>query len=163
MEQLLKLGIVALSVLYMAACTDDEPKVNPIVAGDYPSLERDPNVNVWGAGIDFIHAETKLTETTFDYKYLSETDTYTFDAKFCTVKAYYTTSAGETISEGCPAVLNLAYYQTYRIPSAFPHPKPELSPRKSHIGRTSILKRMGAPNFLKSYSNPIWPPNATFT
>jgi hypothetical protein len=109
MKNLLKIGIIALSLFFMAACSKDEPEVEPIIAGDYPvkeyALERDPNVNVWGAGMDFIHSETKLAETTLDYKYLSETDTYTYDAKFYTVKAYYKTSAGETASEGCPAVL----------------------------------------------------------
>ena len=97
--------ILALVLFFLAACSNDEPEVSPVVAGDYPvkeyALERDPNVNVWGAGMDFIHTGTD----TVDYAYLSETDDFPYDLKFYTVKAYYTTSAGETASEGCPAML----------------------------------------------------------
>lgn len=46
-------------------------------------------------------------------------------------------------------------YQVYLIPNATPQPKPELSPMKSHMGRTSRLSSMGAEFALKSYSIPI--------
>ena len=94
---------------FLVSCEKDDDTIPPIVAGDYPvkeyALERDPNVNVWGAGMDFIHAEVKLAETDLDYKYLEETDDFEYDIKFYTVKAYYTNDAGETASEGCPAML----------------------------------------------------------
>jgi hypothetical protein len=93
--------------LFVACSENDE--INPITVGDYPvkeyALERDPNVNVWGAGMDFIHDEVMSTETELDYTYLEETDDFPYDIKFYTVKAYYLNSKGEIAAEGCPAML----------------------------------------------------------
>ena len=95
--------------VFIISCSDDEEELKSIVSGDYPvkeyALERDPNVNVWGAGMDLIHVEDKLNETDLDYQYLEETDDFPYDIKFYTVKAYYLNDKGEIASEGCPAML----------------------------------------------------------
>jgi len=100
--------IIAVTALLFAACEKEEEK-KVIKQGDYPVkeyyLERNPDVNVWGAGMDFIHTECKLQETSLDYEYLTQTTQYPFDIKFYTVKAYYTDDKGDTKSEGCPAML----------------------------------------------------------
>lgn len=100
-------AMIPVVAMLLAGCTKDETKV--ITQGDYPVkeyyLERNPDVNVWGAGMDFIHAECKLQETVLDTEYLTETTQYPFDVKFYTVKAYYTDDKGEMKSEGCPAML----------------------------------------------------------
>lgn len=97
-----------LLALAFAACEKDEDLIE-IVQGDYPVkeyyLERNPSVNVWGAGMDFIHAECSLSSTDFDYLYLSPDTTNAYDILFYTVKAYYTDDNGDTQSEGCPAML----------------------------------------------------------
>ncbi len=111
------LAILALSIS-LFSCEDDD--VNPIiVSGDYPVkeyyLERDPNVNVWGAGMDFIHSETELAETDLDYEYLEETDDFEYDIKFYTVKSYYSNNEGDLVAEGCPAMLLALGVQACKI------------------------------------------------
>lgn len=99
--------MAAISLLILSCEKDDEKKL--IMQGDYPVkeyyLERSPNVNVWGAGIDMIHAECKSEETTMDYEYLTLDSQFPFDIKFYTVKAYYSNNLGDIVSEGCPAML----------------------------------------------------------
>lgn len=95
--------------IIFTSCEKDEDVKKPITQGDYPVkeyyLERNPSVNVWGAGMDFIHAECKQTETALDYEYLTTESQFPFDIKFYTVKAYYTDDKGDTKNEGCPAML----------------------------------------------------------
>lgn len=74
---------------------------------DYPAksyaLERDPNINVWGAGIYLASTDS---DPDLDYKYLLETnETFEYDLMFYTVTAYSTDAAGETTSAGVPAFL----------------------------------------------------------
>ncbi len=80
-----------------------------ITQGDYPVkeyyLERDPKINTWGAGIDFVHSECRLSETSLDFAYLNETDDFPLDLNFYIVKAYYYADNGDLKSEGCPAIL----------------------------------------------------------
>jgi hypothetical protein len=106
MKQFIKISIVLMLVL--TACEKDDTE-KLITQGDYPVkeyfLERSPSVNVWGAGMDFIHAECMLQETPMDYEYLIPDSQFPFDIKFYTVKAYYTDKKGDTQSEGCPAML----------------------------------------------------------
>jgi hypothetical protein len=93
-----------LASLFVGCSKDEDPAGPNIYQGDYQvkeyALERDPNVNVWGAGMDLIHDDSGSDTT-----YLEETDDFPFDLKFYTVKAYYTDDNGDTQSEGCPAVL----------------------------------------------------------
>jgi hypothetical protein len=95
--------------VFFVSCENDDEIETQITQGDYPVkeyyLERDPSVNVWGAGMDFIHAECSLTETDLDYMYLSTDTVNEYDIKFYTVKAYYADDQGDTIAEGCPAML----------------------------------------------------------
>jgi|GEM_PF-1339744 len=103
--------IYALMVLtfILVSCEKDDDAKKLITQGDYPVkeyyLERNPSVNPWGAGMDFIHSECDLTDTDLDYLYLSPDTTNQYDIKFYTVKAYYTDDKGDTQSEGCPAML----------------------------------------------------------
>ncbi len=91
----------------MACEESDEPHI--LISGNYPlkqyALERDPKVNVWGAGMDFIHDETALDDTDLDYEYLTEDDDFPYDITFKIVKVYYKDNKGDTHSEGCPAML----------------------------------------------------------
>jgi|WetSurMetagenome_2_1015567.scaffolds.fasta_scaffold35464_2 hypothetical protein len=100
-------NLCLLLAVLLTACEKDTD--NTIKQGDFPVkeyyLERDPNVNVWGAGMDFIHSECSLEVTTLDYEYLEDGSTFPFDVKFHTVKAYYVDGNGDTKSEGCPAML----------------------------------------------------------
>ena len=100
--------LLAFSCFVTVSCSEDD-QVKSIVSGDYPvkeyALERNPSVNVWGAGMDFVNDETASEETDLDYKYLDETDDFAYDIKFYTVKAYYTDDNGDLASEGCPAML----------------------------------------------------------
>ncbi len=102
------LPFLTVFVLFFTACDEDDDLVE-IVQGDYPVkeyyLERNPSVNPWGAGMDFIHAECSLSSTDLDYLYLSPDTTNAYDILFYTVKAYYTDDNGDTQSEGCPAML----------------------------------------------------------
>lgn len=102
------LSFLAVFVLAFTAC-EKEDDVTTITQGDFPvkeyNLERNPSVNPWGVGMDFIHAECKLTETDLDYLYLTTDNTNAYDIKFYTVKAYYTDGNGDIQSEGCPAML----------------------------------------------------------
>jgi hypothetical protein len=102
------IALIPVLTLLFAACEKEEETV-VIKQGDYPVkeyyLERNPDVNVWGAGIDFIHSECKLQETILDYEYLTDSSQYLYDIKFYTVKAYYVDDNGDTKSEGCPAML----------------------------------------------------------
>jgi hypothetical protein len=95
--------------VFFVSCENDDEIETQISQGDYPIkeyyLERDPSVNVWGAGMDFIHAECSLTETDLDYMYLSPDTANEYDIKYYTVKAYYADDQGDTIAEGCPAML----------------------------------------------------------
>ena len=108
MKKLFKTSAILLSV-FLFACESEEEITTGIIAGDFSvkeyALERDPNVNVWGAGMDFIHLETKNSETSLDYRYLEEVDDFSYDIKFFIVKSYYTNSKGEIASEGCPTML----------------------------------------------------------
>jgi hypothetical protein len=104
-----KLSIaVAVLMGIFVSCEKEEESV-VIIQGDYPVkeyyLERDPKVNVWGAGMDFVHDECQLAETDLDYKYLESEDTFLYDIIFYVVKAYYYDSNGDLKSEGCPAML----------------------------------------------------------
>lgn len=101
-----KVVIFALACSLMAgviSCKKESADPN-ITAGDYPvkeyALERNPNVNVWGAGMDLIHADSGS-----DTSYLKATSSFPYDLKFYTVMAYYKDNLGNTLSEGCPAVL----------------------------------------------------------
>jgi len=100
--------LATFATLLLASCETEEG-VEIITLGDYPLkeyyLERDPKVNTWGAGIDFIHEETTLATTDLDYEYLLETDTFSSDLKFYIIKAYYENETGDIVSEGCPMVL----------------------------------------------------------
>ncbi len=100
-------NLIVVLVVLVTACEKDPE--NTIKQGDYPVkeyyLERDPNVNVWGAGMDFIHIECSQEITTLDYEYLEDGSTFPFDIKFYTVKSYYVDGNGDTKSEGCPAML----------------------------------------------------------
>lgn len=95
--------------VFLASCGKDDDVEKLITQGDYPVkeyyLERNPSVNVWGAGMDFIHTECKQVETLLDYEYLTTDSQFPFDIKFYTVKAYYIDDKGDTKSEGCPAML----------------------------------------------------------
>lgn len=100
-------AIAALTVLFISCESDEDPIV--IQQGDYPLkeyyFERDPKVNVWGAGMDFVHEECQLTETELDYQYMESEDDFTYDINFYIVKAYYYDTNGDLQSEGCPAML----------------------------------------------------------
>ncbi|WP_303922298.1 hypothetical protein [Draconibacterium sediminis] len=102
------LPFLAVLVMAFTAC-EKEDEVTTITQGDYPvkeyNLERNPSVNPWGVGMDFIHTECKLIETDLDYLYFSPDTSNAYDIKFYTVKAYYTDANGDTQSEGCPAML----------------------------------------------------------
>lgn len=102
-----QLKLLAVLAVFFTACEKDDD--NTIRQGNYPVkeyfLERDPNVNVWGAGMDFIHSECTQAETALDFEYLEDATTFPFDVKFYTVKAYYVDNHGDTKSEGCPAML----------------------------------------------------------
>jgi len=106
MKKLIPLSIL-LTLFFLSCEKDDGPDV--ITQGDYPVkeyfLERDPSVNVWGAGMDFIHAECIQETTSLDYEYLTSDSGFPFDIKFYIVKAYYTDNVGDTQVEGCPALL----------------------------------------------------------
>lgn len=101
------LPFAALVVLLVSCEKDEEPLV--ITQGDYPIkeyyLERSPKINVWGAGMDFVHDESQLAETDMDYKYMELEDTFPYDIDFYIVKAYYYDSNGDLQNEGCPAML----------------------------------------------------------
>ncbi|MDM8158573.1 hypothetical protein QUH73_01965 [Labilibaculum sp. K2S] len=101
------LVFAALVVLLVSCDKEDKPLV--ITQGDYPVkeyyLERDPKVNVWGAGMDFVHAECQLDETDLDYKYMELEDEFPYDVKFYVVKSYYYDTNGDLKNEGCPAML----------------------------------------------------------
>jgi len=106
MKQYLSLALVLVG-LFTSCQKDDEPQI--INQGDYPLkeyyLERDPKVNIWGAGMDFVHSECKNQETDLDYKYLDASDDFEYDIKFYTVKSYYYTDNNELKNEGCPVML----------------------------------------------------------
>lgn len=101
------LPIVALAISFSSCNKEEDPIV--INQGDYPAkeyyLERDPKVNIWGAGMDFVHSECKLSETDLDYKYMELDDDFTYDLNFYIVKAYYYDENNDLQSEGCPAIL----------------------------------------------------------
>ncbi len=95
--------------IFFASCEKEGNEEELITGGDYPVkeyyLERNPSVNPWGAGMDFIHAECQQVETSLDYEYLTTDSQFPYDIKFYTVKAYYADNKGDTKSEGCPAML----------------------------------------------------------
>ncbi len=101
--------VLIVLVLALASCEDSGKEDTIISQGDYPVkeyyLERNPNTNPWGVGMDFIHDECSLEETELDYMYLTEDSVNQYDIDFYTVKAYYTDDNGDTQSEGCPAML----------------------------------------------------------
>lgn len=106
------------ATLFLISCSDDEAD-KTVKQGDYPDkeyyLERDPKVNAWGAGIDFLHSETKLTETELDIKYLELDDDFPFDMDFYIVKVYYTKDNGDMAYEGCPAILLSKSTRGYKV------------------------------------------------
>ena len=108
---------ISILALVLISCEKDE-SFETITQGDYPVkeyyLERDPKVNVWGAGMNFINSECSLTETDLDYAYLTESDDldyfsesedFIYDLIFYTVKAYYYADDGDLEVEGAPAIL----------------------------------------------------------
>jgi len=101
------LAFTAFLILLVSCDKDNETLV--ITQGDYPVkeyyLERNPKVNVWGAGIDLVHDECQLAETDLDYKYMESEDEFTYDIKFYIVKSYYYDTNGDLQNEGCPAML----------------------------------------------------------
>jgi len=107
------INIIILAMFFIVSCEKESVKEEeipaPINAGGYPLkefyFERNPSVNVWGTGMDFIHAESKSIESALDYEYLLENSLFPYDIKFYTVKAYYSDNLGNTLSEGCPAML----------------------------------------------------------
>lgn len=107
MRNLFKLFVLA-SIFVLTSC-EKEDDVESITQGDYPVkeyyLERNPSVNVWGAGMDFIHSECSLSETDLDYEYMVEDDDFPYDLKFYTVKSYYYDDNNELSTEGCPTLL----------------------------------------------------------
>lgn len=102
-------SIIVLLILVFTSCEKEKDVNNLITQGDYPVkeyyFERSPSVNPWGTGMDLVHSECKLEETSLDYEYLTEGSDFTYDLKFYIVKAYYTDKNGDTQSEGCPAIL----------------------------------------------------------
>jgi hypothetical protein len=101
------LAFALLAVLFVSCDDDDDTVV--ISQGDYPVkeyyFERDPSVNVWGVGMDFINEECSLDETDLDYEYLTADSEFEYDIKFYTVKVYYVDDVQDTLTEGCPAML----------------------------------------------------------
>ncbi|WP_372752445.1 hypothetical protein [Labilibaculum sp.] len=99
---------IAVFASILVACEDEET-ATIISQGDYPVkeyyLERDPKVNVWGAGMDFIHSECSLSKTDLDYEYMTDSSDFSYDIKFYIVKAYYYDDNGDLQNEGCPAML----------------------------------------------------------
>lgn len=106
MKKLIVLSLMAASALFVAC--DDSEEDKTIIQGDYPVkecfLERSPNVNVWGAEMDFSYADSTLVVADADYHYLGEDESFTADVLFYAANAYYTTSTGDLTSEGCPAL-----------------------------------------------------------
>lgn len=101
------LAFATLVVLLVSCDKEDEPLV--IIQGEYPVkeyyLERNPKVNVWGAGIDLVHDECQLAETDLDYRYLESEDEFPYDINFFIVKSYYYDTNNDLQNEGCPAML----------------------------------------------------------
>ncbi|MFI3247856.1 MAG: hypothetical protein R3Y39_01855 [Rikenellaceae bacterium] len=106
------------SILALSSC-EKESVDEPITLGDYPVkeyyLERNPSVNVWGAGMDFIHSECALSDTELDYEYMVEDDDFPYDLKFYTVKSYYYNDNNELTTEGCPTLLFAADTKACKI------------------------------------------------
>ncbi len=104
-----KLIILTLLSIFVISCDNDDETPSSIVQGDYPVkeyyIERDPSVNIWGAGMDLIHSECALEDTELDTTYLEEEDDFEYDLKFYVVKAYSYNGNGDLTSEGCPAIL----------------------------------------------------------
>ena len=94
--------------LVLISCEDDA-SFEAIEQGDYPVkeyyLERNPLVNVWGAGLDLIHDECQLESTDLDYTYLTDSSEVDYDLNFYAVKAISYTSSGDTKIAGVPALL----------------------------------------------------------
>lgn len=74
-----------------------EAEGNPTL--DY-KLERNAKVNRQGVGIDFVHAASTL-----DTAFLSDTRAFESDLIFYNVMVYYKGTTGDSVSEGCPAIL----------------------------------------------------------
>ena len=106
MKKLSTVILITLSAIFVACENGEETRT--IVQGDYPIkecfLERSPNVNAWGAEINFSYTDTSLTQADLDYHYLSEDETFSADVIFYTANAYYTNADGDLVSEGCPAL-----------------------------------------------------------
>nr|WP_319397948.1 hypothetical protein [uncultured Carboxylicivirga sp.] len=107
------------SVLVLFSSCDSDEDFKEIVLGDYPVkeyyLERDPKVNVWGAGLDFINDECKATETSLDYKYMTQDDAFTYDIQFYIVKTYYYDDKGDLHNQGCPTILLAPGVKAYKV------------------------------------------------
>jgi len=55
--------------------------------------------------LNFINSENNKESSDLDIRYLVENDTFAYDIKYYTVKAYFNDSSGNLKSEGCPAML----------------------------------------------------------
>ena len=80
-----------------------------IIQGDFPVreyfIERDPRVNIWGAGFKLINDQNEDEISNLDMKYLIESDTFKYDLIFYVVKTYYYDNENKLKNEGCPALL----------------------------------------------------------
>ncbi len=118
MKRFFKLLTLA-SILTISSCEKEDSVEETITQGDYPVkeyyLERNPSVNVWGAGVDFIHSGCSLSETELDYEYMVEEDDFPFDMKFYTVKTYYYDDNNELATEGCPTMILASDTKAYKV------------------------------------------------
>lgn len=100
--------LIPVLALFLISCEEDE-SFTPIVQGEYPVkeyfLERDPKVNVWGAGLDLSHSESQMTETDLDYIYMTDSSDFDYDLNFYAVKAISYSDNGDTKIAGVPALL----------------------------------------------------------
>jgi len=100
--------------LLLISCSDTDDSITNVINDVYSvkeyALERDPKVNVWGAGMDFVHPDSSP-----DYQYLIENSVFPYDIKFFIVKVYFKDDKGDTKNEGSPALILSPNVQACRI------------------------------------------------